>query len=180
MKQHTYNAATSNRNQFPRVIGDASTCKFCGAAIVWDTLFGKPHSFNPKGSSHMDTCINYKKRTLSLRYQGDLDTYYKNRWRQMYYRASLEFNRDVLEKAKLKGKDAEWLAAILHWYGAPCRGWDLDCILESLYHAGVTDTGELKAVAVDFGIMNQLKFYFQDDHDHYLIGGLYIVKGEEK
>lgn len=183
-------AILMDRTRMPAVLGQASFCKFCNELVVWDVLFGKRHPFNKRGDSHMDTCPNWKRKRLSLSLRADLDTYYRNRWRWMYFRDSVEYEKSAVILRELPFADANWLAHVLCWYGGPCSSWDAECVLPLIYTGRYRETGFLSVVGVDRSVFQYLRRCLTPDAyamcrdsgewpDFYHVGGLYLVQGDE-
>lgn len=160
-----------------------SRCKFCGKIIEWGNLFGKRHPFDPDGRSHMDTCLNWEQHTFSLKTLGDLDTFYRQRWREKFLGDSSELDTSGVSFGDLEWKQRLRLGEALYFAGGPMHfdNWGPAVIADHCLAGGYTADGELVAVVVDKAILFRLRDYLRETQlrSQYHVAGLYLL-GDRK
>ena len=159
-----------------------STCKFCGTRIEWGKLFNKRHPFNLDGISHMDTCPNWEKRSFGLRTLGDLDTFYRQRWRERFLSEVPTPDTSQLSFGEIEWKQRLRLGEALYFVGGPMHfdNWKPAVIAEHCHAGGYTPEMELVAVVVDKAILFRLRDYLNESRvrPYYHVAGVYLLPEE--
>lgn len=158
-----------------------SKCKFCGTHIEWGQLFGKRHPFNLDGISHMDTCPNWEKKSFGLRTLGDLDTFYRQRWRDRFLGSpGGEIDTSQVSFGEMEFKERLRLGEALYFVGGPMHfdNWKPAVIAEHVRSGGYTQEMELVAAVVDKVILFRLRDYLGEQavRSNYHVAGLYLVQ----
>lgn len=151
-------------------------CKYCKHPIEWDILFGKRHPFNLDGRSHMDTCPHWDKRTFSLKTLGDIDTFYRHRWRKRFLRTDtpLILPPDTVT-LEVDWKTRLTLAEVLCWTGGPMNflNWPPPAIAEMLNTGIYAEENDLLAIQVsDKAIWERIP----DREDDIQIANVFLVR----
>ena len=163
----------------------SSRCDGCQQQMFWINMFGKKHPFNHDGRSHVETCSSLLYRNVKITTLGDIDTYYRERWRRLFLGDANGFRKEGLIRAEVSEKRALRLAEVLTWYGGPLRSqsYPVADIVANIQWGGQNDAGYLVAVSVDEWILNGLPRCLPPDVTHppiiYKIDDLYITKAEE-
>jgi len=158
-------------------------CKFCGSQIEWGKLFDKRHPFNLDGISHMDTCPNWDRKSFGLRTLGDLDTFYRQRWRDRFLGdGKPNFDTSQVSFGELSFKERLRLGEALYFVGGPMHydNWKPAVIAEHCLSGGYTPEMELVAAVVHKAILFRLRDYLGEHRSHYHVAGLYLLQAESE
>ena len=162
----------------------SSRCDGCQSQMFWIDFYGKKHPFNFDGQSHVETCSALRNKRVGITTLADIDTFYRERWREMFLGDANGFRKDGFIRCEVPEKRALRLAEVLSWYGGPLRSvsYPVADIVESIHWGGQNDAGELIAVSVDEWIWYGLRRCLPPDVTqtpiHYKIDDLYITKAD--
>lgn len=165
---------------------NTSECKYCGDLIYWESLFGRKHPFNlHDGVSHMDTCREREPRRLSLRMLGDVDTFYRKRWRERFLDTTQGFNLSELTECGLPEQLAMHIGWVLRYAGGPFHyaQYTQERLAHHCYGAAHNEENKIVCVQVDAKIMRRLGDYLAfligdtrpSEKIVYSVSGIYLV-----
>lgn len=163
----------------------SSQCDGCRRQMFWIDMFGKQHPFDHDGQSHVMSCAASRYKRVGIATRGDIDTYYRERWRSLFLGDANGFQKVGLIKCEVPPKRKERLAEVLSWYGGPLRSqsYPVADIVENIHWGGQNNAGELVAVSVDEWIWYALHRCLPPEETKnpavYNIDDLYITKSEE-
>ena len=155
----------------------------CGQEIRWGRLFGKAHPFNLDGTSHFDSCPEadkFRRGRGGLRLRGDLDTFYREQWREAHYSEDREFDAARVHPGEVPSAVSLSLAQALNAVGGPLyhAGYPDGFIQQGFWGAGFDRKGKVYAVLADNLILFRLRDYFHEVSIRpYRVGGVFIIGG---
>jgi len=153
-------------------------CRYCGNPIQWGHLFEKRHPFDLEtGISHMDTCSKWKKKGFGLRILGDVDTFYRQRWCDMYLGKGFYYPSD-LDFKEPSAEDRSKIVKSLLYAGGPLfhANCERSVVSEMLTCAGYDRDLGLVSMQADKFILYRLRDYLNETEfrPYYYIDGVYV------
>lgn len=144
---------------------DASyrACRACGASITFRLRKGKPHPYNPDGTSHFDTCLHAQRfRPPSLRHRGDMDTEKRQKWRsqQVFFEEGVSLDWHSVALYPLPIKHLLPILDVLEAKGGPFE-CGVPYPVENIHTCAVCQqTHTVKAVILHDALYRQLLGFF--------------------
>ena len=131
----------------------------------------------------MDTCPKWDKKSFGLRTIGDLNTFYRQRWRDRFLGSDTDFDASQLSFGELEWKERLRLGEALYFVGGPMRfdNWKPAVIAEHCDAGGYTPEMKLVAAVIDKAILFRLRDYLSETQlrSQYQVAGLYLLTQDE-
>lgn len=150
----------------PKGLGYHRHCKKCREPIVFKKRNGKSHPYNLDGTSHFDTCLYAEYfRPKSLAQRGDIDTYQREKWRnlQVFFEEPVPLDWSAVELQPLSREHLVKILDALEAKGGPCA-CGVPYPVENIHTLVCCPAGMVKAVVVHNRVYERILAYFQTEN----------------